>query len=95
MQDRTSKMPNICLQVLDKFLIIHGDAEGPFLFGSNFSVAEVFTASLLRMGKVVLQHYRDYDVLAEAANFQRFKTWAEVSCGSACLCKSPRYQHSL
>ena len=69
------------MQVLDEFLTIHGGKNGgPFLLGSQYSIAEVSTAPMLRGAAVLLPALRDYDVLAEAekSGLTRFSEWAQV-----------------
>jgi glutathione S-transferase len=68
------------LQALNTFLERHGSGHGPFLYGANFSLAEVHTAPFVQRLLVLLPRLSNLNVLdlCRKLGLYRLHTWLEA-----------------
>jgi glutathione S-transferase len=69
------------MKIVDKFLLQYGDKHGPFMFGTDFTFAEIMTGPFIQRLLPIASHFCNVDVLAECktAGCARLLVWIEAT----------------
>ena len=69
------------MKIVDKFLQQYGSKKGPFVFGTDFTFAEIMTGPFIQRLLPIASHFCNVDVLAECktAGCTRLLAWIEAT----------------